>query len=287
MSTIAAAFAEANVTGYLHAINIDTEEEVGHSSDELVVSASVFKLPVLVELFRQAYVEGLDIRKPFEVPMPYTLGPTGLSQMYDPITMSLRDLSLLMMSVSDNAATDVICDVVGIDNVNATLRSLGHPLTEILFPCRGIFATMFEDAGVASADEWKGDPTPELVAKLRAGKPAETTRTTPRESARLLAQIWRDEGMPAAACEEVRRVLRAQVWPHRLASGFPELTIKTAGKTGTILGWKNEAGVVEYADGRRYAVATFTLTARLEDIGPAADAAIGKAARAAVEILGG
>jgi beta-lactamase class A len=75
------------------------------------------------------------------------------------------------------------------------------------------------------------------------------------------------------------------VWPHRLASGFPEDDVRTGGKTGTIITWRNEVGVATYADGSRYAIATFTRSHQARMKHPAADAAIGAAARLAVDAL--
>ena len=75
-----------------------------------------------------------------------------------------------------------------------------------------------------------------------------------------------------------------QVWPHRMTSGFPD-QVTIAAKTGTLPGIRNEAGVVTYPDGGRYAVAVFTRSYTFEYRLPAVDAAIGTAARLAVEQL--
>jgi beta-lactamase class A len=82
----------------------------------------------------------------------------------------------------------------------------------------------------------------------------------------------------------VRKIMGEQIWPHRLASGFPS-RVRVSGKTGTLWGIRNEAGVVEYPDGGRYAVAVFLRTHDLGERNAPADAAIGRAARAAVDRL--
>ena len=85
---------------------------------------------------------------------------------------------------------------------------------------------------------------------------------------------------------EIRRIMALQVWPHRLTSGFPA-GVTLAAKTGTLPGIRNEAGVVMYPDGSRYAVAVFTRAHSYVDRQPNVDASIGKAALAAVEGLRG
>jgi beta-lactamase class A len=281
-----ALFADAGVTAAFHALDLDTGREDEHRSDDPCVTASVFKLPVLLELCRQHAEGEIDASTPVPVPVEdRSPGPNGLSVMQDPMTMSLRDLAWLMMGISDNAATDVVCAHVGLDNVNATLDRLGLTKTRVNGDCRDLFATIREDLGIDSLEDLQ--PSWEVVEKLSALDPARTLKvTTPRDTTRLLQLIWDDQAAPAEACAEARRILGLQVWPHRLASGFADLDeVRTSGKTGTLPTIRNEVGVVEYPDGGRYAVAVFTRSSSLAQKNPAADAVIGRSARWAVDSL--
>jgi beta-lactamase class A len=283
---LASAFQAARVQGFLHAVDVDGDAEVGHSGDEPVVLASVFKIPILLELFRQASRDEIDLVEQVTVPPGgRTLGPTGLSVMRDEIRLSWRDLALLMMSVSDNAATDVVLRRVGLERVNATLRSLGLSRTVLTGDCATILAELREDLGLA-----EGEAVPEIdveeLGSCRSLDAGRTSRSTPRETAALLRLIWRDEAAPPAACAEMRRIMYAQVWPHRLGSAFGD-GFRRGAKTGTLPGIRNEAGVVECPDGRRWAVAVFTRAPTTRRHLPAADAVIGTAARIAIDHLGG
>ena len=278
-------FAAADVEGWLHARDLATGTQVAHAPDDLVVMASVFKVPVLLELHRQGHEGRLDLTEPVLVPVEgRSLGPFGISVMRDPLRMSLRDLAWLMMGISDNAATDVICDAVGIDRVNALLQELGLRSTVLVGACRDLFRTMAEDA--ADVGGLEADLTDlAVVDRLRVLDPPATTHTTARDITELLSLIWTDRAGSPEVCAEVRQTLATQVWPHRLAAGFPEDSVTTSGKTGTLPRWRNEVGVVEFADGGRYAVAVFTRSSSASRKNPAADAVIGAAARAAVEEL--
>lgn len=285
-------FAVVGVRGLLHAVDIDTGHEIGVNSDELVVTASVFKLPILVELCRQ-YTTGR--RTPVEririAAGEYVVpGSTGIAPMLDDVELSLRDLAFLMMSVSDNRATDVIADLVGLDAVNATLRTFGLERTTVEVDCRGIFRSIEEDLGMSleqldaavRADE---GGIADRIRGLSCSDPAATDRTTPREITTLLAAVWRDEVIGADAAAEVRRILGQQAWPHRLMAGFPDSRIRVSGKTGTIFGVRNEAGVVEYPTGERFAIGVFLQEPWLEQRNPDADRVIGTAARIATDYL--
>ena len=291
---IEGAFRAAGVRGLVHAVDIDTGHEVGVDADELVVSASVFKIPVLVELCRQ-YEQGLHSpteRVRVAADAWRVGGTTGIAAMLDDVELSLRDLAFLMMSVSDNRATDVIAGLVGLDRVNATMRDFGLVDTVVEADCTGLFDTIVEDLGI-DLDELEaslaaGAVGPELDRAMRAMRcvtPEQTDRTTPRETTALLAALWRDEVIGEDAAAEVRRILGQQAWPHRLMAGFPDSRIRVSGKTGTLFFVRNEVGVVEFPDGQRFAVAVFLQEPTSEQRNPDADRVIGTAARLAVDYL--
>ncbi|MGW4201881.1 serine hydrolase [Streptomyces sp. NPDC004726] len=114
--------------------------------------------------------------------------------------------------------------------------------------------------------------------------PEHTTSGAPRETASLLRAVRRDGAGPPAACAQVHRIMGQQTWPHRLSSGFDD-GVKVSGKTGTQWGVRDEIGVVEYPDERRCAAAVFLRARSMRLRLPKADAAIGPAARAAVDLL--
>ncbi|WGW11600.1 class A beta-lactamase-related serine hydrolase [Saxibacter everestensis] len=284
--------AEAGVTGYVHAVDIDTGADCGNRSDELVVAASIFKLPVLIEVCRRIADGSLSATQSVHIAGDFmrTDGDAGLSVMRDDISVSLRDLAYLMMSVSDNRATDILMRMVGIDAINATTCGFGLSKTVLVADCAGLFQSMLDETGVPVGDPaWAhpGEALRERLQSMSVVTPEATNRTTPRETTQLLSAIWRNQVLRPEACAEVRRILGLQVWPHRLRSGFPDSRITVSGKTGTLTYVRNEAGVVEYPDGGRYAVAVFLREASEEPRNPRADAAIGQLGRAAVDQLRG
>jgi len=259
-------FGAAGVEGFLHARDIETNRSVAYCDEQPVVLASTRKIALLLELERRLAAGEWDPAERLRVSprRPAFMG-FGIPQLQDDVEISLRDLAVLMIAVSDNQATQLIASRVGADRVNATLRELGFGEVHFQHPTYDI----------AAHDPSQPFGLPELGA-----------HTTARAFAGLLAAIWRDEAGPPVACAEVRRILGTQVFPHRLRAGFPD-SVKVAGKTGSLLGWKNEAGVAEFPDGARYAIAVFTrLKKPPEEMrATAQDAVIGAAAAAAVSSL--
>jgi len=276
----------AGCEGCMHALDIDSGAAVRLHPDGVVVAASVFKVAVALELYRQAALEGLALTDRVHVTDDNrTAGPTGLSNGQDPATLSLRDLASLMLSISDNTATDALIARVGLERVNASVRALGLHHTVLVSDLRGLIASISEDADVPSLDALWSLPERERDIRLgrcRALQPDQATRTTPSDMTRLLRGIWRDEAAPAAACAEVRRLMGQQA-SHRFAVGFPDGVMVQA-KSGSLMGRiRNEVGVVTYPDGRRYAVAVFTRSRTGAARQPAIDRAIDAAAALAVE----
>jgi len=276
----------AGCEGCVHALDIDSGQGAGFHPEHLVVAASVFKVIVALELYRQAAVDGLALTDQVHITDDNrTAGPTGLSNGHDPASLSLRDLASLMLSISDNTATDALLARVGLERVNATARALGLQHTVLVSDLRGLIASIIEDAAVSNLDTlWalSEDERDRRLGRCRALQPERATRTAPRDMTRLLRSIWRDEAAPAAACREVRRLM-GQHDSHRLAIGFPD-GIRVQAKSGSSMGRiRNEIGVVTYPDGHRYAVAVFTRSRRGTSRQPAIDGAIGTVAALIIE----
>nr|WP_223245239.1 serine hydrolase [Streptomyces sp. CBMA156] len=267
----------------MHALDLDSGAQLDVGADQPVCTASVHKLCLLVALHERAAAGHLDLTEAVDCPPDgRTPGPTGLAAMLDTARLSLRDLAYLMMTVSDNAAADLLLDRVGLETVNRTTARLGLDATRAVESFGAMLAGVRQDAGPAGA---RALADPHVIARLRALDPARSNRSTPRDMTRLLRAVWRDEACTPEHGAAIRRVMGLQVWPHRLASGFPFDDVHVAGKTGSLPTLRNEVGVVEYPDGGRYAVAVFTRTAHTAAVLPAADAVIGTAARIAVDAL--
>lgn len=280
---------DAGVQGWVHATRLPgpATREVGIGADDLVVSASVYKLPLLVALCREFDRGTLEPRATVRIDPPScTPGPTGLSTFLDPVVLSWRDMAASMIGVSDNAAADMILDRVGLDAVNGALADLGLERTRVVGGTAEAHAALVRDTGASSSAEafaMLGDN--DVVTTVSAYDPAFASATTPREMTRLLDLIWSGAVASPEQCEFIRRVLGHQVWLHRIRAGFPFTGVRVSGKTGTVGAVRNEVSVVEFDGEAPVAVAVFTLAARADGFLPKVEAAIAECARLAVTDL--
>jgi beta-lactamase class A len=285
---IRSAFETVGAHGFVHVSEIGGSAEVSVDADASVAVASVVKVIFALAFGRQVAAREIEATERAEVPARYRLGGTGTTGCRDRVEMSLRDLALMMMSVSDNAATDVIYQRTGRRAIDAVLDELGlsatHVRGDMLWGHLGVVAELGLDDANDLDDQLEraGDAAVRNLAWL---DPQRANASTPREIGRLLEAIWTDRAGPPEACAFVRSIMAQQVTTDRLASGFEQPGVRVAGKTGTLPSIRNEAGVVTYPDGRQYAAAIFTRAGSLAARRPAIDAAIGATARIAIDHL--
>ncbi|OQS13119.1 serine hydrolase [Nocardia donostiensis] len=281
-------FADAGCTGWLHARRCDgSADEVSVGGGERVVTASVYKLALFIAFCRCVDAGLIDPAEPLTVhPAECTPGPTGIATLHDPVTLSRRDLATSMMTVSDNAAADVLLGEVGLRAIEDLLTGLGLTQTRIVGGTADIHRSLVRDTDThTTAEAFAALADNDDAWSVSAYDPAYTSATTPEEMTRLLREVWSGAVLSPGQTEFVRAVMRNQIWPHRIASAFPHRGVSVAGKTGTVGIIRNEVAVVEFPDEYPVAVAVFTRAARADPALPIVDAAIAETARVAVTEL--
>ncbi|MEF2526916.1 MULTISPECIES: serine hydrolase [Streptomyces] len=280
-------FDEAGVEGFVHAHDIDSDREAGFRADAPVIVASIRKIAVALAYARQAAAGVLDRSARHTITADNREGGgIGTDSCLHDVTLSIRDLAFFMLSMSDNAATDKLMEILGTDQVRAVAAELGCPNLPV-GRYRELWDPVWAELGLdpdGDIDAQLDQVSEDRIRGLAMLDPARSASSTPRQITSLLTAIWRDQAGPSEACAEVRELMSHQLSVHRLAAGFDH-DVRVAAKNGSLWGVLNEAAVVEYPDGGRYAVAVFLRTPSLGGRSPAADAAIGLAARTAVDHL--
>jgi beta-lactamase class A len=296
-SAIQEIFAQAGCSAQLCVQSLDGIQELALDADTPAVTASVFKISVALVAETQFAAGAIDPRERVRLRAADRCpGPIGFSLFEDDVETSLRDLVIAMLTISDNDATDALLHRVGIETVNATCARLGLAATVITDYERSIVMSIAHEAGFPDWDSmWERagqqlstEEEDELVRRITAVSaliPERTTRTTARDMATLLRLIWSDQAGPLQACKRVRDLMHQQLTRHRLAAAFPP-PARVAAKSGSLIGVvRNEAGVIEYPDGRAYAAAVFARAHEPWKNDAAINAAIGTAAAAAISEL--
>ncbi|MFC4561861.1 serine hydrolase [Nocardiopsis mangrovi] len=288
---IADDFARVGMDAWLHVADLDRADagdgEIAWRADELVVIASIAQILTVLEFCRQAEAGRIDPTERVVVGAADRLDGWEAAGFADDVEMSLRDLAHSAMSVSDNTAADLLLRRVGAHAVRSLAAGLGLERTRVIGGPREQLESMLADVGARDdADFARIYPTLEegRVRSLRVLDPGAATSSTPRDITRLLTMVWRDQAGPPAACAVVRAHMARQILWTRLSSGFPP-GVRIAAKTGTLPGLHMEAGVAEYPDGGRYAIAVFAATRSLDTRRIDVDLAMGRAAQTAVEAL--
>ena len=108
------------------------DDRLAMNADLSVQAASVIKLFVMAEAFRQSEEGKFDFNEPITVQEADHLPSCGaLTYMRAPLTLPWGDLVTLMIIVSDNTATNLLIDRLGMENINRTIDSLGMTGTRL------------------------------------------------------------------------------------------------------------------------------------------------------------
>src|SRR3954447_17583138 len=110
----------------VYAKDLASGTEIALNADTLFPTASVMKIPILYELYRQVEAGQIDLAARITLEQQDLVPGSGILQDLDlGLTPTVKDLATLMIIVSDNAATDLVLKLVGLDAVNATMRCAG------------------------------------------------------------------------------------------------------------------------------------------------------------------
>jgi beta-lactamase class A len=279
-------FTAAGARGYVHVADVDAEASIEVDAEVGVCAASVIKVIVAVAYARAVCAGDLDPSEIVTVPARYQIGGAGTAGCAGPVSMSLGDLALFMMTMSDNAATDVIYQRVGQSALDAVVTDLHLHDTYVRGDMEWIALNTAAELGLPGTLDLDSHfrRAGERVWQLSLLDPARTNASTAQDIGTLLRTVWTDRAASPRACSLVRTLMSQAITTHGLAAGFPD-DVEVAAKTGTLPAVRNEAGVVSYPDGSRYTVAIFTRATALTERQPAINAAISTAARIAVDHL--
>ncbi|MBX5467581.1 MAG: class A beta-lactamase-related serine hydrolase [Firmicutes bacterium] len=109
----------------VYAKSLHSGEVIAWQPHAVFPAASTIKVPILAELYRRVEEEGLSLDRTLRLRAEDQVGGSGVLADLTPGTRwRLRDLATLMITVSDNTATNLLIDFLGVESVNRTLRRL-------------------------------------------------------------------------------------------------------------------------------------------------------------------
>jgi beta-lactamase class A len=232
-------------------------------ADEVYPTASTIKIAVLAELYRQnergagGGAAGAKLGDLYTVDAKDVVGGSdimaGLTAGVTRITN--RDLATMMVAVSDNSATNVLIDRVGMDRVNELLSPLGLEQTRLR----------------------------RHMMDVKAAREGRENTATPHELVTLLGALYRGQVFSKATTDDFFRMLGT----HK-DSYLPRLlpaNVRTANKPGDLDGVRNDAGIVFVAD-RPFAIAVMTTFGRDERDSERSIARIARAAWVYFDLVG-
>ena len=203
--------------------------------DEVFAQASSIKITVLANLYLQAQEGKLKLTDLYTVQSSDLVPDSDIMYGLTPgITrITLRDLATMMVAVSDNSATNVLIDRVGMQNVNTMLDSLGLTHTRLR----------------------------RKMMDLDAAKQGRENISTPREMMTLLDAIYHGKVLNKQSTDDFFKMLstnKDSFIPRDLPAD-----LKVANKPGALEAVRNDSGIV-FVGGRPYVICIMTAFLRNE-----------------------
>lgn len=227
----------------LFAENLKTHQTVSISPDTPVQTASVIKLAILYEALEQVRNGKAHFDDKITLTAADQVPGSGVLHLFNaPLTLTLKDVLTMMIIMSDNSATNLVIDHLGLENIDSRIAELGLKDTYLY---KKIF-TPAPPGMVMPADQ----------KRFGLGK------TTAREMAELMTKIVQcdlaEPGNPAqpgdqALCEVAWKMLHLQFYRSaipRYLDGMPGATSDSiANKTGSLDAVRNDVAAISTKNG--------------------------------------
>ncbi len=220
----------------LYVQDLASGETLSIRGGERFPSASVIKVPILVELFQQVERGPLKLTDPLVLLAADQRPGSGVLQFLStPHTLTVGDAAMLMIILSDNSATNLIIDKIGIRNVNARMDSLGLKQTRLHAK---VFLGTSTTIDTAATRQWG------------------LGVTTPEEMGMLFEKLYRGTAVSPAASKQMLDMLRRNFDSEEIPRLLPP-GVTVAHKTGKLDASRSDCGIV-YNEGRDYVLCIFT-----------------------------
>ena len=250
---------DRNLDGVMGVAIVDLTD--GHRyllhANDIFPQASSIKICVLAELYRQAQQGKLKLTDLYTVNSSDLVPDSDIMGGLTPgvTRVTLRDLATMMVAVSDNSATNVLIDRVGMDNVNTFLSSQGLTQSRLR----------------------------RKMMDVKAAAEGRENVSTPSEMMKLLQSLYQGQILNKEMTNDFFKVLSTHKdsWiPRNLPEG-----LKIADKPGSLEGVRNDSGVV-FVDKRPYVICVMTTYLRNERDGEEAISNVSLAAWRLFDRLG-
>ncbi len=193
-------------------------ERFSHNGGRRFVAASTVKIAIMIELFRQIDAGRFALDGVYRLRPADRVGGSGVvARLHDGIELTLSDLVYLMMSISDNSATNILIDQVGQERVNATMRALAM-------------------AGSTLGRRMRGH---------HSDAPEQENWAVPDDYARVIGALFDGSAASPESCTQMLALLETQQNDRRIARHLPRANGPRWGsKTGSLPGIVNDVGYV-------------------------------------------
>ncbi len=226
----------------LAVLHLDDGVSYEYDGDEVMPTASMIKFMIMLEAYQQAAEGKIKLADPVVLHNTDKVPGSGILTYHfsDGARFPLRDAVRLMIAYSDNTATNLVLDRIGIDSTNRRMKEWGFPNSRI-------------NAKVYLGSKTSVDPA--RTKKYGLGS------TTPKETVQLLQRLYQGKCGDKKATKEMLDHLKKCEDKDKFTRFLPPGVV-VAHKSGSVSDVKTDAGILYFPGGP---VAICVMTAKNRD----------------------
>jgi beta-lactamase class A len=195
------------------------------NSNKVFQSASLIKLPILFEALRQLEDGILQPDRLISVRPEDKVGDTGVMQAMNTKQITIHDLLTLMIIVSDNSATNLVIDLLGMETINSTISKIGMKNTVLK----------------------------RRMLDFKAAQAGNDNLTTSADIVHCLKEAIEGQWLKKQSRNQFNTLLLQQQFKEKLPAHMNRSLLDIGNKTGELTGIEHDCAVITYGDKRAFA----------------------------------
>lgn len=201
------------------------EQVIEYNSHDIYQSASLIKIPMLVEGFRQVEKNKIAFTQHVPFIQGDVAGGSGvLSALSNSLHLTVKDLLVLMTIVSDNTATNMLISLLGMENINTCMDDLAMKNTMLQ----------------------------RRMMDLQAAADGRENITTAADIVTCLKAIHKGDELLSSSRQQILEIMEKQQFCDKLPAMMGN-EVKIANKTGSLDGVSHDAAIIRYGSETVYA----------------------------------
>lgn len=207
------------------AVVVNQKLIISRDSEREVSSASLIKVPIIMAAYQKVESGDICLSDRIDVKKDQMVGGSGVIQYLSAGTLlTVKDLLTLMIIVSDNTATNILIDLVGLEAIKQFNQLLGCKHTKVE---RKLMDYAAKEKGFDNV-------------------------TSASDMVKYLKEIEESKFLSSSSNQEIVTILRGQQFQNKIPAMMDLDKVTVANKTGEMSGVEHDVAIIHYGENKAF-----------------------------------